>query len=175
MLPVLIFGIRVYWYLLYLCTIWVKKRYFPEKYFPGPNSIWQLWLLLIMLFYCVLFWQRTQLLILEGGWRSGIFEKTMKPPSFSHVIFFGFCSLQLLFFNKYAKYAPLLKAEILFFQVQVDLGPQQPLKIFLSKAEVWTRMSSQINLNWLLNLKFLPKVTSGLAFEAMKNFFSNGP
>ena len=103
MLPVLIFGIRVYWYLLYLCTIWVKKRYFPEKYFPGPNSIWQLWLLLIMLFYCVLFWQRTQLLILEGGWRSGIFEKTMKPPSFSHVIFFWILLSTAFIFQQISK------------------------------------------------------------------------
>ena len=48
---------------------------------------------------------------------------------------FGFCSLQLSFFNKYAKYAPFWKAEILIFQVQVDLWPQQPSKFFYLKQK----------------------------------------
>ena len=48
---------------------------------------------------------------------------------------FGFCSPRLSFLNKYAKYAPFWKAEILIFQVQVDLGPQQPSKIFYLKQK----------------------------------------
>ena len=48
---------------------------------------------------------------------------------------FGFCSPRLSFLNKYAKYAPFWKAEILIFQVQVDLGPQQPSKFFYLKQK----------------------------------------
>ena len=47
--------------------------------------------------------QRTQLLILEGGWRSGIFEKTMKPPSFSHVIFFWILLSTAFIFQQISK------------------------------------------------------------------------